>query len=225
MKPLKNKWLELVIVFSAPLLSVIDVFIINVAITARKGRGPFWAQEGVLLGDALVHRHVCALRTFGNTVLFVGTAFGDRGVEADIFYQRTDRRHDVDRDASFINNQKKKLRENRNPLIDVRLFRIRDFNIGLLAVLFHFMLHTSYLLLSAVYLQNGLGKSAIQCGLYFVVPGILFMVSSVAASKLIIRLSIRHSSRRRRRLVSASSAGYSFISRGMAGRPLTTRVY
>jgi len=91
----------------------------------------------------------------------------------------------------FINNQKKKLRENRNPLIDVRLFRIRDFNIGLLAVLFHFMLHTSYLLLSAVYLQNGLGISAIQCGLYFVVPGILFMVSSVAASKLIIRFGKR----------------------------------
>lgn len=91
----------------------------------------------------------------------------------------------------FVNNQKKKLRENRNPLIDVRLFRIRDFNIGLLAVLFHFMLHTAYLLLSAVYLQNGLGISAIQCGLYFVVPGILFMVFSVAASKLIIRFGKR----------------------------------
>lgn len=91
----------------------------------------------------------------------------------------------------FIRNQKKKLRENRNPLIDVRLFRIRDFNIGLLAVLFHFMLHTAYLLLSAVYLQNGLGVSAVQCGLYFIAPGILFMLSSVAASRLIIRFGKR----------------------------------
>lgn len=93
--------------------------------------------------------------------------------------------------AFFIRNQKKKLRENRNPLIDVRLFKIRDFNIGLLAVLFHFMLHTAYLLLSAVYLQNGLGVSAIDCGLYFIIPGLLFMVSSVAASKLIIRYGKR----------------------------------
>src|ERR1700754_3594174 len=36
MKSLKNKWLELAIVLAAPLLSVIDVFIINVAIPAIK---------------------------------------------------------------------------------------------------------------------------------------------------------------------------------------------
>jgi len=93
--------------------------------------------------------------------------------------------------AWFVNNQKKKLREDRNPLIDVRLFRLRDFNLGLLAVLFHFMLHTAYLLLSAIYLQNGLGVSAVDCGLYFILPGILFMASSMAASKLIIRFGKR----------------------------------
>ena len=91
----------------------------------------------------------------------------------------------------FIYNQKKKLAGNRNPLIDVRLFKIKDFNIGLVTVLFHFMLHTSYLLLSAVYLQNGLGVSAIHCGLYFILPGILFTVSSVAASKLIVQFGKR----------------------------------
>ena len=91
----------------------------------------------------------------------------------------------------FIYNQKKKLAGNRNPLIDVRLFKIKDFNIGLLAVLFHFMLHTSYLLLSAVYLQNGLGVSALHCGLYFILPGALFIVSSVVASKLILRFGKR----------------------------------
>ncbi|MBK1895620.1 MFS transporter [Chryseobacterium paridis] len=88
--------------------------------------------------------------------------------------------------AFFIYNQKIKLSKNENPLIDVRLFRIKDFNIGLVAVLFHFMLHTAYLLLSAVYLQNGLGISALDSGLYFIVPGILFIVSSLLASRLII---------------------------------------
>jgi len=91
----------------------------------------------------------------------------------------------------FIHNQKQKLERNSNPLIDVRLFRIRDFNIGLVAVLFHFMLHTSYLLLSAVYLQNGLGVSALYCGLYFIVPGILFTLSSIMASRLILQYGKR----------------------------------
>jgi len=91
----------------------------------------------------------------------------------------------------FIYDQKRKLAENRNPLIDVRLFQIKDFNIGLLAVTFHFMLHTSYLLLSAVYLQNGLGVSSRISGLYFIFPGVLFILSSVIASRLIVRLGKR----------------------------------
>lgn len=93
--------------------------------------------------------------------------------------------------AFFIYNQKRKLDQNKNPLIDVRLFQIKDFNVGLVAVLFHFMLHTSYLLLSAVYLQNGLGVSALYCGLYFVLPGATFILSSVIASKMILRFGKR----------------------------------
>jgi predicted MFS family arabinose efflux permease len=93
--------------------------------------------------------------------------------------------------AYFIHNQKQKLAANKNPLIDVRIFQIKDFNLGLLAVLFHFMLHTAYLLLSAVYLQNGLGISAMDCGLYFILPGVLFTGSSVMASKLILRFGKR----------------------------------
>lgn len=91
----------------------------------------------------------------------------------------------------FVQNQKRKLRLNKNPLIDLRLFRIKDFNIGLLAALFHFMLHTSYLLLSAVYLQKGLGISAMNCGLYFIAPGILFTIASILASRLIIQAGKR----------------------------------
>lgn len=91
----------------------------------------------------------------------------------------------------FIYNQKIKLSKNGNPLIDVRLFKIKDFNIGLVAVWFHFMLHTAYLLLSAVYLQNGLGVSALDSGLYFIIPGILFIVSSVMASRLIVTFGKR----------------------------------
>lgn len=93
--------------------------------------------------------------------------------------------------AYFVRNQKQKLARNANPLIDVRLFKIKDFNIGLLAALFHFMLHTSYLLLSAVYLQNGLHIPALYAGLYFILPGALFTVSSVMASKLMLQFGKR----------------------------------
>lgn len=87
----------------------------------------------------------------------------------------------------FFYNQRKKKAKGGSPLIDNALFGFKDFNIGLWAVLFHFMLHTCYLLLSAVFLQNGLGLSPLTAGLYFVAPGILFTISSVAASKLISR--------------------------------------
>lgn len=87
----------------------------------------------------------------------------------------------------FIRDQQTKHLKNRQPLIDMSLFKIREFNIGLLAVLFHFMMHTAFLLMSVVYLQNGLGLSALDCGLYFVLHALLFMVSSAIASKLIVR--------------------------------------
>ena len=87
----------------------------------------------------------------------------------------------------FIYDQKKKP----NPLIDMSLFKIGGFNIGMLAVLFHFMMHTAYLLMSAVYLQNGLGLSALECGMYFILHAILFMGSAFVASKLIVRFGKR----------------------------------
>jgi EmrB/QacA subfamily drug resistance transporter len=85
----------------------------------------------------------------------------------------------------LIVDQHRKRRRNGNPLIDVELFRNKEFNIGLLAVLFQFMAHTSYLLTAAVFFQNGLGYTALQSGLFFAVPGLLFTFSSVVASRLV----------------------------------------
>ncbi|TDQ08243.1 MFS transporter [Pedobacter metabolipauper] len=87
----------------------------------------------------------------------------------------------------FIYDQKEKLKKGVSPLINMELFNNKDFSIGLIAVLFQFMMHTSYLLTSAVFLQNGLGISSANAGLYFVLPGILFTLSSVTASKLLPR--------------------------------------
>ncbi len=91
----------------------------------------------------------------------------------------------------FVIIQRNKLQNKQDPLIDVSLFKLKDFKIGLFAVLFHFMLHTAYLLIVAVYLQSGLGISALACGMYFIPHAILFMISSVFAGKLLPRYGKR----------------------------------
>lgn len=87
----------------------------------------------------------------------------------------------------FVWDQQSKLLRQKCLLIDIRLFRHKAFNTGLLAVLFHFMLHTAYLLMIAVFLQNGLGISALMCGIYFIPHALLFMLSSIIASRLLVR--------------------------------------
>ncbi|WP_157962931.1 MFS transporter [Chitinophaga deserti] len=87
----------------------------------------------------------------------------------------------------FYYDQQKKTAANLHPLMDTQLFKNRNFLLGLLAVLFHFMFHTAYLLMVVVYLQNGPGISALACGLYFVPHAILFMGSAMLASRLLVK--------------------------------------
>ena len=88
---------------------------------------------------------------------------------------------------TFLRHQKNRLKIKKDPFIDLNLFKQKEFNLGLLTVLFHFMLHTAYLLMAAVYLQKGLSLSALQCGVYFVPHALLFMLSSIFSSKLLVR--------------------------------------
>ncbi|ADY54039.1 major facilitator superfamily MFS_1 [Pseudopedobacter saltans DSM 12145] len=85
----------------------------------------------------------------------------------------------------FIVDQKKKLKLGRYPLMDVRLFKIMDYNLGLVLVTFYFMMHTSYYLLSTIYLQNGLHLTPFQTGKYFVASGVLFMAASFLSVRLV----------------------------------------
>lgn len=87
----------------------------------------------------------------------------------------------------FVTDQKKKLRLQKATLINMDLFKIRDFNIGLLCVLFYFMMHTSYLLACSVYLQSGLGIGAYQSGLFFVAFGICFTISSFLSIRYVVK--------------------------------------
>ena len=91
----------------------------------------------------------------------------------------------------FFYDQKQKLQQQKDPLMHIDLFKIKDFRIGIIAALFHFMAHTSFLLVIAVYLQNGLGISALDAGLYFILPGTLFTLSSMLSIKLVVRYGKR----------------------------------
>ena len=85
----------------------------------------------------------------------------------------------------FILDQRRKGLLQQAPLIDLQLFGFRDFNVGLGAVLFYFMVQDSYFLINAVLLQNGLGFSSSLTGLLFAAQGIGYVVAAVSSIRLV----------------------------------------
>jgi EmrB/QacA subfamily drug resistance transporter len=87
----------------------------------------------------------------------------------------------------FRNNQQRKLTGGKQPLVNLSLFQIKDFNRGIITVVFYFMMHTSYLLIISIYLQNGLGINSFQNGLFFVVFGFSATIASLLSIKAVHR--------------------------------------
>ena len=85
----------------------------------------------------------------------------------------------------FIRDQKKKLASGGEPLINVNLFNYKDFNIGLLAVFFYYLVQESYFFVNTVLLQNGLGISSSQTGVLFACQGIGYVVASLLSIRLV----------------------------------------
>lgn len=85
----------------------------------------------------------------------------------------------------FLYDQKRKLLQRKEPLINVRLFSYKDFNIGLCAVLFYFMAQDSYFLINAILLQTGFGISSSETGIFFVFQGVGYVLASLVAIRLI----------------------------------------
>jgi len=77
-----------------------------------------------------------------------------------------------------------------SPLIDVQLFRERDFSLGMLVTL-GIYLTSAFFLTYAVYLQSGLQRSALQAGLATVPFTFGFFCGSIMASRLIDALEHR----------------------------------
>lgn len=89
--------------------------------------------------------------------------------------------------ALFVRDQKQKLSTGRQrlPLLDVRLFGFRDFNIGMAIVLFYFMVQDSYFLINVVLLETGLGFSSSETGILFVFQGVGYVVASLVSLRLV----------------------------------------
>lgn len=93
--------------------------------------------------------------------------------------------------ALFFYSQRKKSLNNGNPLVNTALFRFRSFNLGMLAVLFFFGVHNSFLLISAFYLQRSLHLAPYSVGLYFTLYGTGFLLASYISIRNIARFGIR----------------------------------
>lgn len=93
--------------------------------------------------------------------------------------------------AVFIRNQGQKAKRGGDPLLHLDLFRYRSFTIGVACLLFLFGVHNSFLLISAVYLQQSIHFTPLAASLYFVPMCLSFLVASLWASRRVSTWGIR----------------------------------
>ncbi|MDH6250751.1 EmrB/QacA subfamily drug resistance transporter [Chryseobacterium sp. H1D6B] len=87
----------------------------------------------------------------------------------------------------FINNQKLKILKGKPYLIDFKLFKFKNFNLGILAVSFFFIMLDSYFYILSIFFQEGLKIDPLDSGEVLVFQGIGFILASIFSTKLILR--------------------------------------
>jgi EmrB/QacA subfamily drug resistance transporter len=87
----------------------------------------------------------------------------------------------------FIKNQKRRIQNKRSYLIDFELFRYKNFNLGILAVSFFFIMLDSYFYILSIFFQDGLKISPLAAGEIIVFQGLGFILASAVSVKLILR--------------------------------------
>ncbi|WP_316839832.1 MFS transporter [Pedobacter gandavensis] len=85
----------------------------------------------------------------------------------------------------FVRHQQGKMKRGGSALINIQLFRIKDFKIGLFIALFYFIAQDSYFLITGLLLQDGLHISSSETGLLFVFQGLGYVFGSVYSVSLI----------------------------------------
>lgn len=88
---------------------------------------------------------------------------------------------------TFIKNQKKRIQKEQAYLIDFELFRYTNFNLGIIAVSFFFIMLDSYFYIVSLFFQQGLKISPLRAGEIIVFQGLGFILASAVSVKLILR--------------------------------------
>ncbi|MCT4215670.1 MFS transporter [Elizabethkingia anophelis] len=79
-----------------------------------------------------------------------------------------------------------------NPaLIDVNLFSLKEFNIGILAAVFYYIAQDSYFFLNAIYLQSHLNLSSVHVGNMFVLQGIGYFMASLFSVRMVMKYNYK----------------------------------
>lgn len=79
-------------------------------------------------------------------------------------------------------------RRGRAPMVDLRLFATRSFANGSLLIALYFMGMTSVWVVGAIFLQSGLGRTALEAGLVGLPAAILSALSSAVAGRHVFRI-------------------------------------
>ncbi|GEN72420.1 MFS transporter [Chryseobacterium lathyri] len=87
----------------------------------------------------------------------------------------------------FIKNQKMRLKHGKPYLMDFGLFNYKNFNLGILAVSFFFIMLDSYFYILSLFFQDGLQIGSLAAGEIIVFQGFGFILASLFSAKLILR--------------------------------------
>jgi EmrB/QacA subfamily drug resistance transporter len=90
--------------------------------------------------------------------------------------------------AGFAVRQNRLERKDRAPLISLSLFQERAFSVGITIILGFFAAMASFMLVLALYLQDGHGLSPLRSGLVFSALGIGYVPAAFAAPKFALRM-------------------------------------
>jgi EmrB/QacA subfamily drug resistance transporter len=90
--------------------------------------------------------------------------------------------------GAFALHERRLAARDGSPLINLTLFRERAFTAGVVINLAYQLMMASFFLVLALFLQDGLGLSALQSGLVFLPLGLGYFTASVQSAKLAARL-------------------------------------
>lgn len=87
----------------------------------------------------------------------------------------------------FVKNQNMRLKHGKPYLMDFTLFSYKNFNLGILAVSFFFIMLDSYFYILSLFFQDGLRIGSLEAGEIIVFQGFGFILASLFSAKMILR--------------------------------------